>query len=122
MNAVVLSEEYADFSEVWSRKMETASGPTQVNLVVEMCNFVNHPNYIKDATPNQMISHEQMCELAIITEKVEKEKDTIISDVEKIAVTVSVKRTLSRMNLLNELYSDFLFLSGKFAGCMPPWR
>lgn len=98
MNAVVLSEEYADFSEVWSRKMETASGPTQVNLVVEMCNFVNHPNYIKDATPNQMISHEQMCELAIITDKAEKEKDTI-TDVEKLAVNVSFKKTLSRINL-----------------------
>lgn len=61
-----------------------------------MCNFVNHPNYIKDATPNQMISHEQMCELAIITDKAENEKDTI-TDVEKLAVTVSFELELANL-------------------------
>lgn len=57
----------------------------------ELCSYMNQPNYIKDAKPNEIISNEQYCELTIILNKAEKEKDTI-TDAEKVAVSVSYKK------------------------------
>lgn len=77
---------------------------------------MNHPNYTIDVIPSQIISHDQFCELSIITDNAEKEKSDS-SDLEKSVVTVSVRNIILFFRFFIKIIKA-TFLRDKFAGCM----
>lgn len=51
----------------------------------ELCNFVNNQNYSLDAQ-SQIVSHDQLCEVAIIRDDIEEEN---LTETGNVTVTVS---------------------------------